>query len=86
AGSARSGMSGKPQVRRRRAGGLTGTGGSAESLWPRAGTPAEGEKREAAVEAENIKQLKPLPGLSENPSAVGLLNVEEQRVPITTST
>ncbi|TRZ10533.1 hypothetical protein HGM15179_016574 [Zosterops borbonicus] len=40
----------------------------------------------AAVEAENIKQLNTLPGLSENPSAVGLLRVEEQRVPIATST
>ncbi|TRZ20110.1 hypothetical protein HGM15179_004679 [Zosterops borbonicus] len=40
----------------------------------------------AAVEAENIKQLNTLPGLSENPSAVGLLKVEEQRVPIATST
>ncbi|OWK63911.1 Pro-Pol polyprotein [Lonchura striata] len=40
----------------------------------------------AAVEAEDIKQLNTLPGLSENPSAVGLLRVEEQRVPIATST
>ncbi|RMB88963.1 hypothetical protein DUI87_34671 [Hirundo rustica rustica] len=40
----------------------------------------------AAVEAEGIKKLNSLPGLSENPSAVGLLKVEEQRVPIATST
>ncbi|OWK54466.1 Gag-Pol polyprotein [Lonchura striata] len=36
--------------------------------------------------AEDIKQLNTLPGLSENPSAVGLLRVEEQQVPIATST
>ncbi|RMB93014.1 hypothetical protein DUI87_30520 [Hirundo rustica rustica] len=36
----------------------------------------------AAVEAEGIKKLNSLPGLSENPSAVGLLKVEEQRVPV----
>ncbi|RMB99801.1 hypothetical protein DUI87_23578 [Hirundo rustica rustica] len=40
----------------------------------------------AAVEAEGIKKLNGLPGLSENPSAVGLLKVEEQRVPVATST
>ncbi|RMC15121.1 hypothetical protein DUI87_07302 [Hirundo rustica rustica] len=40
----------------------------------------------AAVEAEGIKKLNSLPGLSENPSAVGLLKVEEQRVPVATST
>uniref|UniRef100_A0A8U8C7R6 Uncharacterized protein n=1 Tax=Geospiza parvula TaxID=87175 RepID=A0A8U8C7R6_GEOPR len=40
----------------------------------------------AAVEREGVKQLNSLPGLSENPSAVGLLKVEEQRVPIATST
>ncbi|RMB88993.1 hypothetical protein DUI87_34642 [Hirundo rustica rustica] len=40
----------------------------------------------AAVEAEGIKKLNSLPGLSENPSAVELLKVEEQRVPIVTST
>ncbi|RMC19193.1 hypothetical protein DUI87_03798 [Hirundo rustica rustica] len=39
-----------------------------------------------AVEAEGIKKLNSLPGLSENPSAVGLLKVEEQRVPVATST
>ncbi|RMC19330.1 hypothetical protein DUI87_03938 [Hirundo rustica rustica] len=39
----------------------------------------------AAVEAEGIKKLNSLPGLSENPSAVGLLKVEEQRVPVATS-
>ncbi|RMB94007.1 hypothetical protein DUI87_29595 [Hirundo rustica rustica] len=40
----------------------------------------------AAVEAEGIKKLNTLPGLSENPSAVGLLKEEEQRVPVATST
>ncbi|RMC03942.1 hypothetical protein DUI87_19279 [Hirundo rustica rustica] len=40
----------------------------------------------AAVETEGVKQLNTLPGLSENPSAVGLLKVEEQQVPIATST
>ncbi|RMB92456.1 hypothetical protein DUI87_31098 [Hirundo rustica rustica] len=40
----------------------------------------------AAVEVEGIKKLNSLPGLSENPSAVGLLKVEEQRVPVATST
>ncbi|RMC18270.1 hypothetical protein DUI87_04152 [Hirundo rustica rustica] len=40
----------------------------------------------AAVEAEGIKKLNSLPGLSENPSAVGLLKVEEQRVPVATLT
>ncbi|RMC20918.1 hypothetical protein DUI87_01771 [Hirundo rustica rustica] len=40
----------------------------------------------AAVEAEGIKKLNTLPGLSENPSAVGLLKVEEQQVPVATST
>ncbi|XP_072791715.1 uncharacterized protein [Taeniopygia guttata] len=40
----------------------------------------------AAVEAEYIKQLSTLSGLSENLSAVGLLRVEEQHVPIATST
>ncbi|RMC20460.1 hypothetical protein DUI87_01310 [Hirundo rustica rustica] len=40
----------------------------------------------AAVEAEGIKKLNSLPGLSENPSAVGLLKVREQRVPVATST
>ncbi|RMC04419.1 hypothetical protein DUI87_18861 [Hirundo rustica rustica] len=39
----------------------------------------------AAVETEGVKQLNTLPGLSENPSAVGLLRVEEQQVPIATS-
>ncbi|KAM3666113.1 uncharacterized protein VK521_007233 [Ammospiza maritima maritima] len=41
---------------------------------------------DAAGEIEGIKQLNTLSGLSENPSAVGLLKVEEQRVPIATST
>ncbi|RMC04414.1 hypothetical protein DUI87_19236 [Hirundo rustica rustica] len=40
----------------------------------------------AAVKAEGIKKLNSLPGLSENPSAVGLLKLEEQRVPVATST
>ncbi|XP_056371387.1 uncharacterized protein LOC130266095 [Oenanthe melanoleuca] len=39
----------------------------------------------AAVMAERIQQLNTLPGLCENPIAVGLLRVEEQRVPIATS-
>ncbi|RMC21029.1 hypothetical protein DUI87_01885 [Hirundo rustica rustica] len=40
----------------------------------------------AAVDAEGIKKLNSLPGLLENPSAVGLLKVEEQRIPVATST
>ncbi|XP_029815793.1 uncharacterized protein LOC115307487 [Manacus vitellinus] len=40
----------------------------------------------AAVETEEIRQLNTLPGLSEDPSAVGLLKVEEQLVPIATAT
>ncbi|RMC18993.1 hypothetical protein DUI87_03592 [Hirundo rustica rustica] len=39
----------------------------------------------AAVETEDIK-LDTLPGLSDDSSAVGLLRVEEQQVPITTTT
>ncbi|RMB88706.1 hypothetical protein DUI87_34946 [Hirundo rustica rustica] len=39
----------------------------------------------ATVVTEGIRQLNTLPGLSENPSAVGLLKVQEQRVPIATS-
>ncbi|RMB96509.1 hypothetical protein DUI87_27042 [Hirundo rustica rustica] len=39
----------------------------------------------AAAVTEGIRQLNTLPGLSENPSAVGLLKVQEQRVPIATS-
>ncbi|RMB93151.1 hypothetical protein DUI87_30473 [Hirundo rustica rustica] len=39
----------------------------------------------AAVVTEGIRQLNTLPGLSENPSAVGLLKVQEQQVPIATS-
>jgi len=39
----------------------------------------------AALEREEIKQLSMLPGLSEDPSIVGLLRVEEQRVPIATT-
>ena len=38
----------------------------------------------AALAAEGIKQLNTLLGLSENPSAVGLLEVEEQQVPVLT--
>ncbi|KAJ7412098.1 hypothetical protein BTVI_47500 [Pitangus sulphuratus] len=40
----------------------------------------------AAVETEVAKPLNSLPDLSENPSAVGLLKVEEQQVPIATTT
>ncbi|KAK4810994.1 hypothetical protein QYF61_014466 [Mycteria americana] len=40
----------------------------------------------AALETEEIKQLSALPGLSEDPSVVGLLRVKEQQVPIATTT
>ncbi|KAK4818811.1 hypothetical protein QYF61_019740 [Mycteria americana] len=40
----------------------------------------------AALEMEEIKQLSTLPGLSEDPSTVGLLRAEEQQVPIATTT
>ncbi|KAK4826885.1 hypothetical protein QYF61_012073 [Mycteria americana] len=40
----------------------------------------------AALETEEIKQLSTLPGLSEDPSVVGLLKAEEQQVPIATTT
>ncbi|KAK4810757.1 hypothetical protein QYF61_007731 [Mycteria americana] len=40
----------------------------------------------AALETEEIEQLSTLPGLSEDPSVVGLLRVEEQQVPIATTT
>ncbi|GAB0209407.1 hypothetical protein GRJ2_003406400 [Grus japonensis] len=40
----------------------------------------------AALEAEEIEPLSSLPGLSEDPSVVGLLRVEEQLVPIATTT
>ncbi|KAK4819475.1 hypothetical protein QYF61_004701 [Mycteria americana] len=40
----------------------------------------------AALETEEIKQLSTLPGLSEDPSVVGLLRVKEQQVPIATTT
>ncbi|KAK4810570.1 hypothetical protein QYF61_004533 [Mycteria americana] len=40
----------------------------------------------AALETEEIKQLSTLPGLSEDPSIVGLLRAEEQQVPIATTT
>ncbi|GAB0208427.1 hypothetical protein GRJ2_003308400 [Grus japonensis] len=40
----------------------------------------------AALETEEIELLSSLPGLSEDPSVVGLLRVEEQQVPITTTT
>lgn len=36
----------------------------------------------AALEMENIKQLSTLPGLSEEPSVVGLLSVEELWEPV----
>ncbi|KAK4815633.1 hypothetical protein QYF61_005195 [Mycteria americana] len=39
----------------------------------------------AALETEEIKQLSTLPGLSEDPSVVGLLRVEEQQVPNATT-
>ena len=35
---------------------------------------------------EEIEELSTLPGLSEDPSVVGLLRVEEQQVPIATTT
>ncbi|RMB99714.1 hypothetical protein DUI87_23716 [Hirundo rustica rustica] len=40
----------------------------------------------AAMEAEGIKKLNTLLGLSENPSPIGLLKVEVQQVPVATST
>ncbi|GAB0197689.1 hypothetical protein GRJ2_002234300 [Grus japonensis] len=40
----------------------------------------------AALEAEEMEPLSSLPGLSEEPSVVGLLRVEEQQVPIATTT
>ncbi|GAB0209812.1 hypothetical protein GRJ2_003446900 [Grus japonensis] len=40
----------------------------------------------AALETEDIEPLSTLPGLSEDPSVVGLLRVEEQQVPIATTT
>ncbi|RMC05254.1 hypothetical protein DUI87_18439 [Hirundo rustica rustica] len=40
----------------------------------------------AAVETEDIRQLSTLPGLSDDSCAVGLLRVEEQQVPIATTT
>ncbi|GAB0208532.1 hypothetical protein GRJ2_003318900 [Grus japonensis] len=40
----------------------------------------------AALEREEIEPLSTLPGLSEDPSVVGLLRVEEQQVPIATTT
>nr|XP_032600123.2 macrophage immunometabolism regulator isoform X2 [Taeniopygia guttata] len=42
--------------------------------------------RIAAVETEDIWKLNTLPGLSDDPTAVGLLRVEEQQVPIATAT
>ncbi|KAK4831207.1 hypothetical protein QYF61_016044 [Mycteria americana] len=44
------------------------------------------EDIEAALETEEIKRLSTLPGLLEDPSVVGLLRVEEQQVPIATTT
>ncbi|GAB0209137.1 hypothetical protein GRJ2_003379400 [Grus japonensis] len=40
----------------------------------------------AALEVEEIEPLSSLPGLSEDPSVVGLLSAEEQQVPIATTT
>ncbi|GAB0195042.1 hypothetical protein GRJ2_001969500 [Grus japonensis] len=40
----------------------------------------------AALEAEEMEPLSSLPSLSEDPSVVGLLRVEEQQVPIATTT
>ncbi|GAB0207577.1 hypothetical protein GRJ2_003223400 [Grus japonensis] len=40
----------------------------------------------AALELEEMKQLFTLPGLSEDPSVVGLLRVKEQQVPIAITT
>ncbi|KAK4807223.1 LOW QUALITY PROTEIN: hypothetical protein QYF61_024343 [Mycteria americana] len=40
----------------------------------------------AALETEEIKQLSTLPGLSEDPSVVGLLRAAEQQVPIAITT
>ncbi|GAB0209788.1 hypothetical protein GRJ2_003444500 [Grus japonensis] len=40
----------------------------------------------AALETEEIELLSTFPGLSEDPSVVGLLRVEEQQVPIATTT
>ncbi|GAB0206382.1 hypothetical protein GRJ2_003103800 [Grus japonensis] len=40
----------------------------------------------AALEMGEIEPLSSLPGLSEDPSVVGLLRVEEQQVPIATTT
>ncbi|GAB0207225.1 hypothetical protein GRJ2_003188100 [Grus japonensis] len=42
--------------------------------------------RIAALETEEIELLSSLPGLSEDPSVVGLLRVEEQQVPIASTT
>ncbi|XP_009316955.1 PREDICTED: LOW QUALITY PROTEIN: agouti-signaling protein [Pygoscelis adeliae] len=40
----------------------------------------------AALETEEINQLSTLPGLSEDPSVVGLLKVKDKQVPIATTT
>ena len=40
----------------------------------------------AAVDTEKIEQLSDLPGLSDDPSVVGLLMVDDQQVPIATTT
>ncbi|KAK4807090.1 hypothetical protein QYF61_018431 [Mycteria americana] len=45
-----------------------------------------GPEAPSTVNTEKIKQLSTLPGLSEDPSVVGLLRVEEQQVPIATRT
>jgi len=40
----------------------------------------------ASVNTDKIKQISTLPGLSEDPFVVGLLQVEEQQVPTVTRT
>ena len=40
----------------------------------------------AALEKEEMEQLSALPGLSKNPSVVGLLKVKEQQVTMATAT
>ncbi|KAK4815961.1 hypothetical protein QYF61_010455 [Mycteria americana] len=44
------------------------------------------QKGTAAWETEEMKQLSTLPGLLEDPSVVGLLGVEQQQVPVATTT
>jgi len=47
---------------------------------------ADSQATSTPTETEEIKQLSILPGLSKDPSVVGLLRVEEQQVPIATRT